>query len=64
MIAPKERNNFASRQGELKPREQMERAANPALVPDESLLAILLKTGVQGLDVVELSRRLIAHSAR
>ena len=60
MIAPKERNNFTSRQGELKPREQMERAANPALVPDESLLAILLKTGVQGLDVVELSRRLIA----
>lgn len=38
----------------------MERAASPASVPDESLLAILLKTGVQGLDVVELSRRLIA----
>ena len=54
-----ERNNFTSRQGDVKPREQMERAANPSFVPDEALLAIILKTGVQGLDVVELSRRLL-----
>lgn len=55
----KSRNNFASRKGELKPRELMERAASPAMIPDEALLAILLKTGVQGLNVVELSRRLL-----
>lgn len=53
------RNNFTSLEGELKPRELMERAASPCLVSDEALLAILLKTGAQGLNVVELSRRLI-----
>ena len=55
--APK--NNFDQRGGELMPRELMERAADPALVPDEALVAILLKTGVRGLNVIELSRRLI-----
>lgn len=54
-----DRNNFAERGGELMPRELMERAANPALVPDEALVAILLKTGARGLNVIELSRRLI-----
>lgn len=53
------RNNFAARSDELMPRELMERAASPAQVSDESLLAILLKTGVQGLDVIQLSRRLL-----
>jgi DNA repair protein RadC len=53
------KNNFNSRGGELLPRELMERAADPALVPDEALVAILLKTGVRGLNVIELSRRLI-----
>ena len=52
-------NNFAQRGGELKPRELMERAADPALVPDEALVAVLLKTGARGLNVIELSRRLI-----
>lgn len=50
---------FDQRGGELMPRELMERAADPALVPDEALVAILLKTGVHGLNVIELSRRLI-----
>lgn len=54
-----DRNNFAERGGELMPRELMERAANTALVPDEALVAILLKTGARGLNVIELSRRLI-----
>ena len=54
-----QKNNFINRGGELMPRELMERAADPALVPDEALLAVLLKTGVQGLNVIELSRRLI-----
>ena len=54
-----DKNNFDKRGGELLPRELMERAADPALVPDEALVAVLLKTGVHGLNVIELSRRLI-----
>lgn len=54
-----EKNNFDRRGGELMPRELMERAADPALVPDEALVAVLLKTGAHGLNVIELSRRLI-----
>ncbi len=38
------KNNFGQRGGELMPRELMERAADPALVPDEALVAVLLKT--------------------
>ena len=53
------KNNFDKRGGELLPRELMERAADPALVPDEALVAVLLKTGAHGLNVIELSRRLI-----
>ena len=53
------KNNFTQRTDELKPRELMERVSNPSLVSDEALLAILLKTGVQGLDVRELSIRLL-----
>ena len=49
-----DRNNFSRRGGELMPRELMERAADPALVPDEALVAVLLKTGVHGLNVIEL----------
>ena len=52
-------NDFQNRGGELLPREQMERAADPAHVPDEALVAILLKTGAHGLNVIDLSRRLI-----
>ena len=53
-------NNFKNKSGELKPREQMERAASPHSVPPEAILAILLRTGSAGCDVMELSRRLIA----
>ena len=52
-------NNFKNKSGELKPREQMERAASPHSVPSEAILAILLRTGSAGCDVMELSRRLI-----
>ena len=45
--------------GELKPREQMERAASAHDVPDEAILAVLLKTGTVGCDVMEQSRRLL-----
>ena len=41
------------------PREQMERAASPHDLKDEAVLAILLKTGAPGCDVLELARRLI-----
>lgn len=53
-------NDFKARAGELKPREQMERAASPRELPSETLLAILLKTGAPGCDVVELARRLLS----
>ena len=50
-------NDFKSRSTELKPREMMERAARPADLPPEALIAILLKTGAAGCDVVELGAR-------
>ena len=53
-------NNFKNLAKELMPREQMMSAASPRDVSTESLLAILLKTGAPGCDVVELSRRLIS----
>ena len=34
------RNNFDKRGGEMMPRELMEQAADPALVPDEALVAV------------------------
>ena len=52
-------NDFKSLSGDLKPREQMERAASPRELAPEVLLAILLKTGAAGCDVLELSRRLL-----
>ena len=53
-------NDFKARAGELKPRELMERAASPRELAPEVLLAILLKTGAPGCDVLELARRLLA----
>lgn len=53
-------NNFKGKSDELKPREQLMRSASVADVADDTLLAILLKTGSNGCDVVELSRRLIS----
>ena len=57
MSGPK--NNFTGKLGDLMPREKMMRAADPKDVDDIALLAVLLKTGTNGCDVVELSRRLI-----
>ena len=53
-------NDFRGKSDELKPREQLMRASSSSDVSDDALLAILLKTGVSGCDVVELSRRLIS----
>ena len=53
-------NDFKGKDDDLKPRERLMRAASVDEVSDESLLAILLKTGAQGCDVIELSRRLIS----
>ena len=58
-MGEKRKNNFTARSDELKPRELMERAATSSEVSDEALLAILLKTGAPGLDVIQLSRRLL-----
>ena len=54
-----ERNNFKSLSDELKPREKMRRASSVRTVDDASLLAVMLKTGANGCDVVESSRRLL-----
>ena len=55
-----ERNRFAETHvTDVRPREQLMRAENPRAVPDETLLAILLRTGTRGCDVLELARRLI-----
>lgn len=54
-----EPNNFKALSDELKPRERMRRASSVRAVDDASLLAVMLKTGAPGCDVVELSRRLL-----
>ncbi len=54
-----ERNNFKSLSDELKPRERMRRASSVRAVDDAALLAVMLKTGTQGCDVMESSRRLL-----
>ncbi len=60
-MAARRKSNFEKNgvSSELLPREQMERAASPHDVKDEAVLAILLKTGAPGCDVLELARRLI-----
>ncbi len=50
---------FSGLSDDLKPRELLERAADPSYVPDAALLAIILKTGTEGMDVYALARRLI-----
>ena len=54
-----ERNNFKKISDELKPRERMRRASSVRLVDDAALLAVMLKTGANGCDVMESSRRLL-----
>ena len=60
-MATKRKSNFEKNgvSSELLPREQMERASSPHDLKDEAVLAILLKTGAPGCDVLELARRLI-----
>ena len=52
-------NEFKNKNDSLKPREQLMRSITASEVSDDALLAILLKTGTNGCDVVELARRLI-----
>lgn len=55
-----ERNRFReTHDAEAMPREQFMRAEDPRGVADETLVAVLLRTGTRGCDVMELSRRLI-----
>ncbi|MBQ9430560.1 MAG: DNA repair protein RadC [Kiritimatiellae bacterium] len=60
-MTKKRQSNFVKNgvSSEQLPREQMERAASPHDLKDEAVLAILLKTGAPGCDVLELARRLI-----
>ena len=60
-MSKKRESNFKKNgiSSELLPREQMERAVSPHDLKDEAVLAILLKTGAPGCDVLELARRLI-----
>ena len=54
------RNRFReTHAGEVMPREQFMRAEDPRGVADEALVAILLRTGTRGCDVLELARRLV-----
>ena len=52
-------NNFKERIAELKPRERIETAGSASVASAVELLAVILKTGAAGCDVMELSRRLI-----
>ena len=54
------RNRFVETHiSDVRPREQFMRADNPRVVSDETLIAILLRTGTRGCDVLELAKRLI-----
>lgn len=52
-------NNFKDRADELKPREKVMAAGNAKGCNVPELLAILLKTGAAGCDVMELSNRIV-----
>ena len=54
-----EAKRFEGLSGDLKPRELMERAPDMSQVPDAALLAVILKTGAEGVDVLTLARRLV-----
>ncbi len=54
-------NDFKKQADDLKPREKLLKAPRVGDLHDEDLLAIILKTGAEGCDVMELSRRLISH---
>ena len=52
-------NDFKKRAVESKPRERIEEAGTASVASAAELLAIIIKTGTAGCDVMELSRRLI-----
>lgn len=53
------RNHFENLADELKPREQMASLPSVSMMSSQSLLAIMLGHGVNGINVLELSNRLI-----
>jgi len=53
-------NDFKGLSDMVKPREQLRDAVSPAELKHEALLAILLKTGAAGCNVVELARRMLS----
>ena len=55
----KDKNNFQNLADELKPREQMASLPSVTMMSSSSLLAIMLGHGVNGINVLELSNRLI-----
>ncbi len=54
-----EKNGFRCRPAESKPRERIEKAGTASVASAAELLAVILKTGTAGCDVMELSRRVI-----
>lgn len=52
-------NEFKTRAVESKPRERIESAGTATVASGAELLAVILKTGTAGCDVMELARRLI-----
>lgn len=53
------KNHFENLADELKPREQMASLPSATMMSSQSLLAIMLGHGVNGINVLELSNRLI-----
>ena len=58
-LEDKDKNNFKNLADELKPREQMASLPSATMMSSSSLLAIMLGHGVNGINVLELSNRLI-----
>lgn len=52
-------NDFKKLSDRVKPREQLRDAVSPAELKSEALLAILLKTGAAGCNVMETARRMV-----
>lgn len=53
-------NHFKDLPAEFRPRERLMRTSNPQDLNDEELLAIILKTGFPGCNVIELSHRILS----
>lgn len=58
-LEDKDKNNFRNLADELKPREQMASLPSVTMMSSSSLLAIMLGHGVNGINVLALSNRLI-----